>query len=318
MNININGGHCPAAPGASGILDELTEDRKVVAALFAELRRRGHTVSDGSSNATTVGGDLAYQAQVANQCGAELAVSIHLNAGGGTGTEVWYYTGSAAGQVYANRISKAVADALGLPNRGAKATTGLYWLKHTKATAVLVEVCFVDTQADADAYNAAGPEKVAVAIADAIEGSQATTTAPAAQSAPAAATVPQAGNQAVRDVQVASVQAWAGATIDGIPGPETHRCIVKMLQAAIGVTADGIVGPVTKAHLPILRAYTTEQMDPGTKALQALLICAGLDTNGFDGIFGDGTAQAVRSYQGAHGLAVDGIVGPATWGALLA
>ncbi|MDQ2808974.1 MAG: peptidoglycan-binding protein [Chloroflexota bacterium] len=35
-----------------------------------------------------------------------------------------------------------------------------------------------------------------------------------------------------------------------------------------------------------------------------------------DGAFGAGTASTVRSFQSAHGLSADGIVGPTTWGAL--
>jgi len=37
-----------------------------------------------------------------------------------------------------------------------------------------------------------------------------------------------------------------------------------------------------------------------------------------DGIFGSGTEQKVMQFQGAEGLAMDGIVGPATWEALMA
>ena len=36
-----------------------------------------------------------------------------------------------------------------------------------------------------------------------------------------------------------------------------------------------------------------------------------------DGIFGSGTASAVRAFQKRHGLAVDGVVGPKTWAKLL-
>jgi len=41
-----------------------------------------------------------------------------------------------------------------------------------------------------------------------------------------------------------------------------------------------------------------------------------LDFYGIDGDFGSITDQVVRDFQGSEGLAVDGIVGPATWGAL--
>lgn len=52
------------------------------------------------------------------------------------------------------------------------------------------------------------------------------------------------------------------------------------------------------------------------KQLQTLLNRNGaaLET---DGIFGVKTEKAVREYQSANGLQVDGIVGPKTWGALL-
>src|ERR1700741_1975291 len=36
-----------------------------------------------------------------------------------------------------------------------------------------------------------------------------------------------------------------------------------------------------------------------------------------DGVFGASTNTAVRSFQNANGLGVDGIVGPATWGRLV-
>ena len=55
------------------------------------------------------------------------------------------------------------------------------------------------------------------------------------------------------------------------------------------------------------------------KALQTLLIGYGYScgTSGADGSFGPGTLKAVKAYQKANGLAVDGSVGPATWGELL-
>ena len=57
----------------------------------------------------------------------------------------------------------------------------------------------------------------------------------------------------------------------------------------------------------------------GVKALQILLIGRGYSCGsaGADGDFGNGTDSAVRKYQKAKGLEVDGIVGKATMGSLL-
>lgn len=56
------------------------------------------------------------------------------------------------------------------------------------------------------------------------------------------------------------------------------------------------------------------------KRMQGLLIERGcrLPTYGPDGSFGEETDAAVRAFQTARGLAVDGVVGPKTWAALSA
>ena len=49
-----------------------------------------------------------------------------------------------------------------------------------------------------------------------------------------------------------------------------------------------------------------------TKAIQYFLSYRGYSVT-IDGIFGTGTENAVKSFQSANGLTVDGIVGQATW-----
>jgi hypothetical protein len=53
------------------------------------------------------------------------------------------------------------------------------------------------------------------------------------------------------------------------------------------------------------------------KMIQGELLNAGLDVGPIDGIFGARTDGAVRAFQEREGLTVDGMVGPATWAALM-
>ena len=47
--------------------------------------------------------------------------------------------------------------------------------------------------------------------------------------------------------------------------------------------------------------------------LQLALTARGFDPGPVDGVFGGGTASALRSFQSSSGLVSDGIAGPATW-----
>jgi peptidoglycan hydrolase-like protein with peptidoglycan-binding domain len=56
---------------------------------------------------------------------------------------------------------------------------------------------------------------------------------------------------------------------------------------------------------------------PDVRRLQRILVMVGAgaptDPGPVDGNFGTHTTDAVRAYQGEHGLGVDGIVGDRTW-----
>src|SRR3982751_6763192 len=61
---------------------------------------------------------------------------------------------------------------------------------------------------------------------------------------------------------------------------------------------------------------TSPDLKDEVKEFQTLLNKQGFSVMA-DGLFGSGTEQAVRKFQAAHGLHVDGVVGQATWTALL-
>lgn len=169
MHIAIAGGHSANARGASGFIDEYDCDRAFVAQLIPAFESQGWHVTDCSNDADTVNGELAEECRIANGSGADLFIAVHFNAGGGTGTEVWHYPGSSA-ESYAESVSAELASALGLRNRGAKATTGLYVLNRTTIPAILIEVCFVDTEQDADAWNATSWDALCGAVVRGLGG----------------------------------------------------------------------------------------------------------------------------------------------------
>jgi N-acetylmuramoyl-L-alanine amidase len=171
MKIAIRGGHNYGVPGASGILDEVAEDRKVYAKVIEYLKKLGHEVLDVTPNKTSTSAeDLSFGVSKANSWGADYFCSIHFNAGGGRGTEVLYYNGSSKGKSMAEKIASKIAE-LGFINRGAKVDTrGLYELRNTKMPANIIEVCFVDSNVDAELYRKVGVSNIARAIAEGITG----------------------------------------------------------------------------------------------------------------------------------------------------
>lgn len=166
MRINVHGGHSLKCRGASGYLDEVNEDRKVKNRVIELLRADGHTVYDCTDdNATTQRANLKAIIYKCNAHSVDLDVSIHLNASGGTGTEVYIYSNNSKAKPYAERIAKNISNALGIRNRGVKVQTNLYVLRNTKAPSLLVECCFVDNENDKNHWNA---DKCAKAIVEGI------------------------------------------------------------------------------------------------------------------------------------------------------
>ena len=171
MIINVHAGHNPAgkiACGAIGLLDESAEARKIKDVVVKFLAEQGHTVYDCTcNNGTSVSDVLNKIVSKCNSHDVDLDVSIHLNAGGGHGVEVLVYDVSKNSPVtIAQNVCNEIS-ALGYRNRGIKIRPELTVLCRTKAPAMLVECCFVDSNEDYSIYSA---ENIAKAIVKGITG----------------------------------------------------------------------------------------------------------------------------------------------------
>lgn len=153
MKVAIVPGHTLTGKGtgAVGYIDEGKENRLLTDLIIKWLKQGGATVYTGKVDKSN--NYLAEQCKIANKQNVDLAVQIHFNANRTTlnpiGTETIYKTNS--GKLYADRVNKKLATVF--ENRGAKSDVrDLYWLNHTKAPAILIEVCFVDSKSDTDYY----------------------------------------------------------------------------------------------------------------------------------------------------------------------
>lgn len=97
----------------------------------------------------------------------------------------------------------------------------------------------------------------------------------------------------------------------------TLRRVLLALAAAVAVTATLLLSsPASAFPGAFFPTQSTGNRGADVQALQHLLVHHGLSAP-TDGVFGSSTDSAVRSFQSSHGLGVDGIVGPATWGKLV-
>lgn len=295
--IAVRGGHTELCTGASALIDELIEDRKVKDIVLKYLKELGHEVLDVTPPKKYTydpATDLAYGVNKANEWGADLFVSIHFNKAydsynGALGTEVCVYS--------EHEIAQRVVDALGelgFKNRGQKVRTGLYELKHTKMKAMIVETCFVEATEDVALYKRLGADAVGKAIAEAIVNGKAaentTTVQKEEVSKPVQTTVSNTDSWVRRLQEECNKQGFSNQSVDGIAGPNTLK------------------------GCPMLRKGAQGNI---TKLLQEKLVSLGYNTNGIDGIYGGATANAVKSYQRSKNLSSDGICGQATWRKLL-
>jgi len=155
MKIVLSSGHGKHIRGASGIIDEVDEARKVVDQVAIDLAELGvdvttyhDDISDDQSE------NLNRIVDFHNAQGPhDWDVSVHFNAYEPTdepmGCEV-LHAGSHG--TMASDVSATMAFVAGFIDRGAKVREDLFFLNSTNEPAILIETCFVDSSADVGQY----------------------------------------------------------------------------------------------------------------------------------------------------------------------
>lgn len=167
--INISSGHSINCQGASDIINEVTEARRVVDRIYEMCKAMGIEVYKYHDTSSSSNQNLANIANWHNKFKDGIDVSIHFNCYNHTsnsmGTEVCYYSQSEL----ADKVSSAISKASGLKNRGGKERKGLYVLRHTNKPMLLIEVCFLDSSYDVQKYQE-NFDNICSAIIEALTG----------------------------------------------------------------------------------------------------------------------------------------------------
>lgn len=172
-DVVISSGHGLKVSGANGLISEVQEARRVVEKVAEYLRILDCEVDvfhdDTSTNQNK---NLQTIVNFHNSKKRKLDISVHFNAANKTssprGTEVFYYAGSEEGKIIASNIVNAISNASGLKNRGVK-NNKLYFTTETNETSTLIEIAFVDSEADVELYNKYF-DNICRAIAESITG----------------------------------------------------------------------------------------------------------------------------------------------------
>lgn len=179
MNICVSIGHGKSAKGGydSGALGGNYQEFKIgreIGKYIGEIFKGYNCTADVINYDATL--YLTDRIAHVNKHGYDLAMEIHLNAAGGTGSEVYYKHKSATGKKLAGAISKSIANTFGIRDRGAKVkinpsngTDYFGFVRSCKCESLLIETVFIDTASDRKhVETAAGQRQCAEAIVKAI------------------------------------------------------------------------------------------------------------------------------------------------------
>ncbi|WP_363549519.1 N-acetylmuramoyl-L-alanine amidase [Caldifermentibacillus hisashii] len=153
VKIFIDPGHGGSDPGA--VANGLQE-KNLTLAISKKIRDKlanyeGVEVKLSRESDTTL--SLTQRTNAANSWGADYLISVHINAGGGTGFESYTYNKSYAGKQETNRKrsilhAEIMRQLNGVRDRGMK-EANLHMVRESKMESVLTENLFIDNANDA-------------------------------------------------------------------------------------------------------------------------------------------------------------------------
>lgn len=163
MKVFISAGHGGSDPGA--VANGLKEkDLNLSIALACRDVLEKHGVEVRMSRTKDENDPVSEEIRECNAYGPDLAVSIHNNAGGGDGAEVFHHHGGGKGKTLAENILAEIVK-VGQNSRGAKTRRNSSgkdyygFIRETSCPAVIVECAFVDNATDAQILATEGKRK---------------------------------------------------------------------------------------------------------------------------------------------------------------
>lgn len=282
-------GHGGNDPGAVGYIKEADVNLNMAVACRDYLVANGVEVK--MSRTRDENDDLNEEIRECNAYNPDLAVDIHNNAGGGDGFEAFYSIGGGIGKTLADNIEKEI-KAINQNSRGCKTKQGKNgdyygFIRCTKAPAVIVEGVFVDNKNDA-------------AQADTLEE-----------------------QKAFGIAYAKGILKTLGITSNNKPA--TTQGLVAQWQAVMNacygcnLAVDNSYGPDSKAKANKYQLYYNQKAiinNEHVRFIQQRLNAFGYKLEE-DAFFGPLTSNAVKQFQKAKKLSVDGYVGANTTKKLL-
>lgn len=163
MKVFISAGHGGSDPGAvANGVKEKDLNLSIALACRDELKRHGVEVR--MSRIKDENDPLSEEIKECNAYAPDLAVSIHNNAGGGDGAEVFHHYGGGKSKTLAENILSEIVK-VGQNSRGAKVRKNSQgkdyygFIRETSAPAVIVECAFVDNATDLKILATEGDKK---------------------------------------------------------------------------------------------------------------------------------------------------------------